>query len=151
MALVGDYNLALVQVTIGDFRVTGWGESDAATVAPMSDLAESVVSADGGHVAISQINDPRWEATLTVMRGTAAYRLLCEKLQAQQDAALQGAVPALSFQIFDPVSGDKIASRFARFMRWPDLTFSKTVSEAEFMILLPNPAITAGGNIETSA
>ena len=146
-----DYNLAAVQCTVGDFRVSGWAPADAVALAPMSDTMESEASADGTHVSISHINDPRWEATLKVRRGTAAYRLLAEKAQEQATEAATGAVSPLAFQVYDPISGDKIVEGEARFMREPDLPFSKAASDAEFKLLLPNPTRTYGGNIDTSA
>lgn len=146
-----DYNLAAVQCTVGTFRVTGWGPDDAIGLAPMSDSMESSNSADGAHVSISRINDPRWEATLKVRRGTAAYRLLAEKAQEQAAEAAIGAVSALSFQVYDPISGDKFVEGEARFMREPDMPFGKSTADAEFKILLPNPTRTYGANIDTSA
>lgn len=149
--IVIDYNLAAVQCTVGSFRVTGWAPDDAIALAPLGDLAESEVSADGSRVSVSRINDPRWEATLKVRRGTAAYALLAEKLQEQLAESDDGAVSALSFQVYDPISGDKIVEAEARFMRYPDLPFSKAASDAEFKLLLPNPSLTLGGNVDTSA
>lgn len=151
MALIGDYNLAAVQVTVGDFRVTGWGPDDAVTVVPLSDLLEHVVSADGSHVSVSRINDPRHEATLTVRRNTAAFRLLSDAMFAQVVESDAGAVTALSFQILDPISGDKIVEKGARFMREPDMAFAKSQGDAEFKLLLPNPQLTFGANISVSA
>jgi hypothetical protein len=151
MPFTGDYNLAAVQCTVGSFRVTGWAPDDAVALSPMSDLWESEASADGSHVSRSRINDPRWEATLKVRRGTAAYRLLVEALQSQLESASSGAVPALAFQVYDPISGDKITERAALFKRYPDLPFAKSASDAEFKLELANPTITAGANIDTSA
>lgn len=151
MALIGDYNLAAVQVTLGDFRVTGWSADDAVTVTPLSDLLEHEVSADGSHVSVSKINDPRFEATLTVRRNTAAFRLLSDAMFAQQVAADAGAVPALSFQISDPISGDKINEKAVRFMAIPEMGFNKSQSDAEFKLLLPKPQLTFGANIPLSA
>ncbi len=148
MSILSDYNLAAVQVTLGSFRVTGWAADDAANVTPMSDLNESQSSADGAHVSVSRINDPRWECTLTVRRGTAAYRHLIEALQAQLVQSNAGAIEPLAFQIFDPVSGDKINEKNIRFMRYPDLPFAKTASDAEFKLLLPKPTIIGGANID---
>lgn len=151
MGITSDYNLATVQCTVDDFRVTGWAPDDAASLAPMSDTMESAASADGSHVSISHLNDPRWECTLKVRRGTAAYRLLAEKAQAQAAEAKVGAVSPLAFQIKDPNSGDKFVEANARFMREPDMPFSKTASDAEFKLLLPNPTRTYGANIDKSA
>jgi len=146
-----DYNLAAVQCTVGSFRVTGFGPDDAIGLTPMSDSMESAAAADGSHVSVSRINDPRWECTLKVRRGTAAYRLLAEKAQEQADEAAVGAVSALAFQVYDPISGDKFVEAEARFMREPDMPFGKSTADAEFKLLLPNPGRTYGGNIDTSA
>lgn len=150
MSTLLDYNLAAVQVTVGDFRVTGWAEGDAVSLAPMADIAESKASADGSHVSVSRINDPRWECSLMVARGTSAFRLLIEALQAQLTASDSGSVAALAFQVYDPVSGDKITEANARFTRYPDLPFGASAGEAEFKLLLPSPKIIGGANVATS-
>lgn len=150
MSTINDYNLAAVQTTLGTFRVTGWAEGDACSLAPMGEIAESVVSADGAHTSISRVNDPRWEATLKVARGTKAFRLLMEALQAQLAQSDVGAVDALAFQVYDPVSGDKITEANARFLRYPDMPFGKAAGDAEFKLLLPNPTVIGGANIATS-
>lgn len=150
MGFTGDYNLAAVQCTIGTFRVTGWAPDDAISLSPVSDLWESEASADGSHISRSRINDPRWDGVLKVRRGTAAYRLLMEEVQAQITAAETGAVPALAFQVYDPISGDKIVESNLLFKRYPDLPFSKSASDAEFAVELSKPTITAGANISTS-
>lgn len=149
--IVGDYNMARVQCTIGDFRVTGWGVDDAASVVPTADLVQSEISADGAHVSVSRINDNRHEIELTVRRGGVAFRLLGEKMQAQLAQRDVGAVDPLSFQLFDPDSGDKLVEANAVFMRSPDMPFNKTASEAVFKLLLPNPTITYAANVSTSA
>ena len=147
MPTIHDYNLAAVQCTIGSFRATGWAEGDAISVVPLSDAAEHKVSADGAHVAMSRKTDNRHEATLKVMRGTAAFRLLFEKYQSQIAEADIGAVSALAFQVYDPIEGTKIVEANARFLRSPDLIFGASTSEAEFKLLLPNPTITGGAGI----
>lgn len=151
MALIGDHNLAAVQLTVGSFRVTGFGPDDAISLAPMSDLIQSDVSADGAHVPISQINDPRWEGTMFVRRNTAAFRLLMESLQDQLAAAISGAIPPLAFQVFDPISGDKITEANMRYVRYPDQGYAQAAAVAEFAILLPSPAIIGGANVDISA
>lgn len=147
MSTLFDYNLAAVQVTLGDFRVTGWAEDDAVNIVPSSDLIQSAASGDGSHVAVSRNTDPRWTATLTVMRGTAAFRQLMDALQAQLAQADVGAVDPLAFQTYDPIEGTKISEANARFIRYPDLGFGKSTGSAEFQILLPSPKIVAGSGI----
>ncbi len=135
-SILGDYNLAAVQLNVGDFRVTGFGPDDALNLAPMADLHESDSSADGAHVPVSRINDNRWEGTITVHRNTAAYRLLIDSLQTQLDESDDGAISALAFQVFDPISGDKITEANLRYMRYPDLPFNKSQSVAEIDYLI---------------
>lgn len=147
---VRDYSLALVQVIYDDFRVQGWAGDDAATLTPMSDLFESESSTDGTHVAMNRINDNRWELTLSVRRGSTGFKLLADAAQAQLAEAAVGAVAAKSMSLYDPISGDKVVEEQARFMRLPDMGFGKAAGVAEFKLLLPNPAITFGGNIATS-
>ena len=76
--IVGDYNLAAVQITLGTFRVDGFGEDDALVITPSADLVSYVSSADGKHVSVSSIVAPPHEAELTVRRGTTAWKLTKE-------------------------------------------------------------------------
>jgi len=147
MAFIGDYNPALVQINVGSFRVTGWGADGGIVLAPMSDLIESEASADGSHVSITTLNDPRWEATITVRRNTPAYRMLMEAQDSQMVEAASGSVSPQAFQVYDPISGDKITEANARFTRRPDLGFEKSQSDAEFVLLLPGPTVIGGLNI----
>jgi len=146
-----DYNLGLIQITLGDFRVTGFSADDACTIAPMSDAMESEPSTDGSHVVISRVNDNRYEMMLKVRRGSAGFRQISDAMVAQFAAADVGAVPSLAFTLYDPVSGDKVTARAIRFLRAPDMGAGKAAPTAEFKILLPNPSITYGGNIAVSA
>lgn len=147
MSTIHDYNLAAVQVILGSFRITGWAEDDAVSIVPSSDLIESASSGDGSHVAISRTTDPRHTATLTVMRGTAAFRQIMEALQDQVAESDAGAVSPLAFQVYDPVEGTKISEANARFVRQPDLTFGRATGTAEFQLLLPSPTIVAGSAV----
>lgn len=146
-ALLGLYNLKLVQVSIGSFRVTGWGDDDACTISPMGDLQESAVSADGKHTVYSKINDDRYEVKLTVRRTSLAFKRLGELLQRQMKDRDEGTLRHLAFQMYDPVTGDKVTARSAQFMRAPDLAQGKTAGTAEFKLELPSPEITYGANL----
>lgn len=148
--MLGDYNLAACQITIGDFRVTGWGASDGAKVTPMSDLMESEASGDGAHVVASRKNDPRHELTMKVQWGTTAMRELYEKATDQKKEGAIGPISALAFQLFDPNTQTKIVESQLRFVRLPDLTLGQKVGELEFKCLLPNPDITVGAGISLS-
>lgn len=142
------YSLTTVQVTIGSFRVDGWADDDAAALTPMGDLGESKVSADGSVVVWSRNNDPRWELTLTVRQGTAAYRQLAEAIQDQLNQSDQaGAISPLPFQLFDEVSGDKFNEPNMLFAKYPDLAYGKVIGDAEFQVLLPSPNVVLGANV----
>lgn len=138
---VRDYNLALVQLTIDEFRVTGFGSDAAMSLVPLSDLFQDDISADGANIASSRLNDNRHELTITVRRNTSAFRQLWDRMQQQLTEAESGPVGDMALQIYDPNSGDKVSERQARFKRSPDLPFERTASEAAFVISLPNPTI----------
>lgn len=146
-----DYNLALVQVTMRDFRVSGWSADDSAVVTKRSDDFQFDLSADGAHGARSRINDNTREVVLKVRRGSAGYKLVADEYVRQLKQSDRGVVEAMQFSIYDPISGDSISERKAFFMKGPDMAFGKTAPEAEFRLLLPNPTIVYGQNVETSA
>lgn len=146
-----DYNLALVQVIIGDFRVTGWGADDACSVEKVSDDFEHDVSTDGAHGTVNRINDNRWIATFRVRRGSVGYRKLYDEYQKQLKQSDAGAVAALAVSLYDPLSGDKVAERRGRFIKQPAMGFGKTAGVAEFQMLLPNAQVDPGTKIDTQA
>lgn len=147
MGKVTDYNLAALQVTIGSFRVQGWGESDALQIARKADLMEAVKSGDGKHTAVSAVNDRSCEITLTMQWGTVASKLVIEAAQAQIDEAADGAVTPLAFQVYDEVTGYKFVEKDFRFMRLPDITLGTTPGEIEVKAYAPDPDETYGANI----
>jgi len=149
--ITSDYNLALVQVNMRDFRVSGWSSDDSATVTKRSDDFQYDLSADGSHGARSRINDNTREVVLKVRRGSAGYKLVADEYTRQLRESDRGAVSDLPFGIYDPISGDSISERKAFFVKGPDMAFGKTAPEAEFRLVLPNPTVVYGENIATSA
>ncbi len=147
MGKVLDYNLAALQVTIGSFRVQGWGESDAISLARLADLAERTVSGDGKHNVFSAINDRGVEITFTLSWGTMGSKLLLEKAQEQIEEAKEGEISALAFQVYDPVTGYKLVERQLRFTRLPDISLGTAPGELEIKAIAPDPVETFGANI----
>lgn len=145
--LVGQYNLALCQVTLGSFSITGFGDDDAITITPKSDLQESAASADGKHIVYSMLNDPRHDVVIVVRRTSPAFRQLGELLDAQVAQAQVGAVSPLPFLFYDPVSGDRVSAQAARFMKRPELKNGRKVGTAEFKLEVPSPRISYGPNL----
>jgi len=121
-----DYNLAAVQATLAESRITGFGETDAISLTPMSDVSESVSSADGAAVAVNAINDPRWEGSITVQYGSEAYDELWAYAKAQITESKTGKVSETSFMLYDPISGLKVTESNLRFMRLPDISLGKS-------------------------
>lgn len=146
-----DYNLALIQINIGKFRVTGFSSDDGCVVEKAGDDFQFDLSADGAHGAISRINDNSRMVTLKLRRGSVGYKLVAEAYAEQLRQSDKGAVGEVGFSIYDPISGDKISERRMYFMNGPSMAFGKSAPEAEFKILLPNPTIVYGANIETAA
>jgi hypothetical protein len=149
--VTGDYNLALVQINIGKFRVTGFSADDGCVVEKPSEDFQFDLSADGAHGAISRINDNSRTVTLKLRRGSVGYKLVADAYAEQLRQSDQGAIGEVGFSIYDPISGDKISERRLYFMSGPSMAFGKSAPEAEFRLLLPNPTIVYGANIATSA
>ena len=135
------YNLnASVFVTLGGVRLTGWGETDAATFEMAADIMEDSVSADG-QVTTSVLNDNRVYVDLTVRETSLAYRRIGEALDDQLAALRAGLpIPSLEFQMRDTLSGEEIFSDQATFKTRPGPTKARTAGERVFRLLLPNAA-----------
>lgn len=145
-----DYNLALVQLTLDSVRLTGWGADDAISIAPGGDLFEYEEDADGSGGTFSRVNSNRRDVVLKLRRGTAAFRLVGEMLQAQVAEADVGAVTARAFRFYDPISGDKVVARDFRFMAAPEMGAGKKAPTVDIKITLASAQETYAPNVSVS-
>ena len=150
MGTLSDWNLAACQVTLDGFRITGWADTDAVSIEPQAEASTAKVSADGSHVAISYMSNNLHVATLSLRRGTDAFRRLGTALQDQLAASEIGSVPALSFRVFDPVTGTEVTEDNTRLKTRPTLAFTQETADAEYQLWLPNPDLKLGPDIPTS-
>lgn len=127
-------------IQLGGVRLGGFGETAAVSYEYGSDLMEDMVSADG-FVTVSNLNDYRMRATLTMMETSKSYAYVAGLMTAQQLAIRAGgAIPLLSYQHTDKLNGDKVSSNQAIFLIRPSQTKERTAGEREFTILLPYAA-----------
>jgi hypothetical protein len=140
------YDLKNVVCTIGGVPISGYGETDAVTLEWTSDIVESTVTADGQAI-YSRLNDRRLNVTVTLSQKSRAVGLLQTMLDAQHGETLPIAPPQilpLPFLLIDPASGDQISSFDTVFMQRPAPSKGRTIGEVQFMVQLPNPAMTLG-------
>ena len=134
--LLKSYNLGLVQVTIGGIPIGGYDTDGGIEFEQGSDLYEKTVGATG-LPTYSLLNDDSIEATITVMETSASYAALAALLQAQILASsATGVIPPLPFAMFDPSTGDTLASAFTVFMTRPNQNKGRTAGPREFRISL---------------
>lgn len=135
MATVGKYDLKLVTLALWGQIITGYGEDGGIEVTVPTDETEDKVSADGEHVSISYLNDPRVEVVITVMEGTKGARILDELYLAMKALPT---IPLAPFMLFDPGSGDQLTAERFVFKKRPGISKGKTAGERAWTLLLPN-------------
>lgn len=132
------YNIAALLLSIDGQPIEGFGDSDAVTIAPMSDIMESYASADGETV-VSATNDQRLEVTITVHQMSDAHRILGDALRLQEAALRAGQpVPTTAFFMRDPASGDQVSDQNAVIMALPESAYGKSITTREWKLLLPS-------------
>lgn len=136
---VKTYDLKAVYLTIGGYRIGGYGASGGVSMAYGADIATPTVGADG-EAAVSRSNDNSMTATITVMETSKSYRDLAT-LQAAQMA--QEAITRLEFSLEDEINGDKFSDQYAVFLNRPDVAKGKGVGERVFKVFLGSAAETA--------
>lgn len=124
-------------IQLGGIRLGGFGETAAISYEYRSDLMEDLVSADG-YVTVSNLNDYRMIATLTMMETSKSYAQVALLMAAQQATIRAGGqIPILAFKHQDKLNGDEVTSNQAIFLIRPSQTKERTAGEREFQILLP--------------
>ena len=80
------YDLQSVYLTLGGYRIGGYGEDGGIEFEYSADIGELKTGADGQSV-FSRINNPAMLCTITVMETSLSYKQLADLMQAQ--AALE--------------------------------------------------------------
>ena len=134
---VKNYNFADGNIlVIGPYDIGGFAEDGGIEYEFGSDIYEHVSGADS-QVTVSQLNDYRMIATVTLMETSASYKRLFDLLTIQR--AQLKKLP-LSFMHRDQINGDQVAVGTIIFLNWPAPSKARTAGEREFRILLPDGA-----------
>lgn len=128
------YRLANVLISIDGLPLSGFGESDAITFTPRSDLFESVTGADG-EVTRSASNDLSQDIALVLMQTSPALALLEARL-----ALIRVGAPGDIFTIYvnDIEGRETVLAQQTWIQRAPDLAFGKAAAEREWALMSPN-------------
>ena len=145
------HSLKACILIIGPTRITEFGESDAVSIEPSSDLVEMSVSGDGTPSFVST-NDDTHLATLTVRQNSFAYRVLSGLIEAQALALkTTGLIPPVPFSLTNPAVGDQVADVGCVFLNRPAVLANKGVGDVQIRIALGNPKILRGLTITPPA
>lgn len=121
-------------IIIGGERVGGFAEDGGIEYELAADTYEDVNGADG-ITTISQLNDPRMYATITLMETSKSYRVLANLWRIQKEQLIKLPMPMIHKDI---INGDETKEVQAIFMAPPVPSKARTAGEREFRILLPN-------------
>lgn len=124
------YNLAQCLITINGVPIEGFGETDAISFAPNSNVFENTVGADGENTR-SATNDRSQEATLTLMQTSPSLGLLYDLLNLAQNG-LPGDIFAL--YINDLNNREEVVVEQAWIEREADQAFGKAAGERAWTI-----------------
>lgn len=137
-------------VFINGRRIGGWGEEGGIEYEEAGALAEHLSGA-GSKVVVSNMNDDRIIATLTVLNHSRSAKILHEEIQAQTLAFRGlGPIPPRPFLHEDVETGDKIADPYCVFLTRLLPSKGRTAGEMSTQILLPvagDPLLMSIGNL----
>ena len=137
------YNLAQVSISINGVPIEGFGESDAISFEPNSDLYESAVGADG-EVTRSATNDRSGTITITLM-STSLSNLKFSGFMALSKAL--GAADKFIISVNDTNSGDFFLATNAYIQKEPNSTYARNASEREWTLYAANVTTAFTGNL----
>lgn len=130
--MIKTYDLSTVQLAIGGFPISGYGQDGAISIAPAADIGEVSTGADG-ESTFSRSNNKDGVATITVKESSRGYRHLAALLKAQEAAVTIAPQP---FFLIDPQNGDKISTPWSVFIQRPTVDKNRTASDRVFVLHL---------------
>ena len=136
-------DLKHVNIVVGTFSISGFGDGDALTIEPVESLGEMIHGADG-HPTWSRSNVKTHTVTLNMQSTSTAYKNLMALCEAQQ---AEGAIEELPFLMEDEINGDFVRSRHFIFSDRPGFTKAKSVSAAEIKGFITQPTNKYGVNL----
>ena len=137
------YYLARVAIAINGTPIEGFGESDAISFEPNSDIYESAVGADG-EVTRSATNDRSGTITITLM-STSLSNLKFSGFMALSKAL--GAADKFIISVNDTNSGDFFLATNAYIQKEPNSTYARNASEREWTLYAANVTTAFTGNL----
>lgn len=137
------YDLGKVNLVIGSFSITGFGDGDAVTIEPIEAVGEVTHGADG-HATFSRSNVRTHTVTISLMATSKAYKNLMSLYEVQR---LEAPIEELAFLMEDEITGDLVRSRYFVFTDVPGITKAKTVSGVEIKGVINNPTIKYGDSL----
>lgn len=126
------YDLKQVYLTLGGYRIGGYGEAGGIDFEFGADILETTVGADGDAV-VSRTNNQSMTCSITVMETSHSYRRLAEMMDAQAE---EEEIGRLEFLMEDELNGDKVTAERAAFVKRPAPSKSKKVGERTFVLFL---------------
>lgn len=132
--VVRSHSFRDVVLTIAGVTISGYAESGGVEFEFGADISESVAGALGEHF-VSDLNDDRVIATITVMQNSFGASYLGELLNAQQ--AARGAKPVFPFYLRNFRTGEIVEDSQAYFQARPAPNQGREMSEREFVMMLP--------------
>lgn len=123
-------------LTIGPVIVGGYASDGGVEYEFSSDIYEHESGADG-QVTVSQLNDFRMIATVTLKETSASYGALFNLVTAQRAQLRKTPLP---YTHTDQLNGDVVVAGTAIFLNWPAPSKARVAGERVFRILLPDGA-----------
>lgn len=139
LELLKVYDAKQNYISVGGFRLGGFGEDAVVEYELGADIFEHNVGADS-LVTFSRTNDLRLIAAVTVMETSPSYRRLGLIINQQLAQLAVGALLPLPYLHADALNGDLIRSAQAVMISYPSPNKARTVSERTFQIALPYAA-----------
>lgn len=134
-----------VDLILGGFDISGYGEDGAVEIEAAEDVATPSFSADG-QATVSRTNNNALYVNITVRETSRSYRDLAGMWRTQEN---QTPIERLEFLLRDRINGDEVRDQYAAFLQVPTPSKAKAAGDRVFRLLLPNARSTMklGSNI----
>ena len=129
------YNFSEVILTIGGFRIGGFGEDGSVSVEFTGDDATMTQGADG-EVTVNQLPASPAEVTVSLKETSLSNAVLAGLREVQRRAAAGYIMP---FALSDSTTGELVGSAECVFANRPGVSKGREAGEREWKLLLPHP------------
>lgn len=139
----GTYDPASVTADLDSFPLSGWGKDAMIAFEEVAKRGEPAMGIAGGITFVRNPQSRHLRVKLTFLSTSLTYKRVAAMAEGQRT----GAIPAMPFQLRDPLNGDTVSSAETFFEEVPFPSKGKDAADMTFGLFLANAAVERGATI----